>query len=310
MIGGTCIDRAGNVGLAALPVSYDATAPQVTSAHPSRPPDANGWYNRPLAVSFRGSDAMSQVDTCTEVSYSGPDAADASVSGSCRDRAGNGSASLPLALRYDSTAPTLTQLRAKAGNGMAQLSWIASPDTTFVELRRSGVLVYSGSATSFTDRRLKNGVRYRYVLTGYDEAGNTSDERGCGEPDCSARLATCGRDRVRSAAACLAARRGGDVLQRPAVAPGKDPQRLAEGDIAPAPADVDLRRPPVPSGAGALPVVRLARLRTSRGEEVRPAARIELVRGALTRASQEPRRERQEDGVAEDEDEECEPAGQ
>ena len=174
VIGGNCIDRAGNVGLAALPVSFDATAPQVTSAHPSRPPDANGWYNRPLAVSFRGSDATSQVDTCTEASYSGPDAADASVSGSCRDRAGNSSASLPLALRYDSTAPTLTQLRAKAGNGTAQLSWIASPDTTFVELRRSGVLVYSGSATSFTDRRLKNGVRYRYLLTGYDEAGNTA----------------------------------------------------------------------------------------------------------------------------------------
>jgi hypothetical protein len=174
VIGGNCIDRAGNVGLAALPVSYDATAPQVTGAHPSRPPDGNGWYNRPLAVSFRGSDVTSQVDTCTEASYSGPDTAGASVPGSCLDRAGNGSASVPFPLRYDSTAPTLTQLRAKAGNGTAQLSWIASPDTTLVELRRSAVLVYSGSAKSFTDRRLKNGVRYRYLLTGYDEAGNTA----------------------------------------------------------------------------------------------------------------------------------------
>lgn len=159
VIGGTCIDRAGNVGLAALRVSYDATVPEVTSSHPSRPPDANGWYNRPLVVSFRGSDVTSQIDTCTETSYSGPDATAASV---------------PFALRYDSTAPSLTQLRAKAGNGTVQLSWIASPDTTLVELRRSGVLVYSGSATSFTDRRLKNGVRYHYALTGYDEAGNAA----------------------------------------------------------------------------------------------------------------------------------------
>jgi hypothetical protein len=174
VIGGVCLDRAGNVGLASLPVSYDATAPVVTSAVPSRPPDANRWYNRPLVVRFMGSDVTSQIGTCTEVSYGGPDAAEASVRGSCRDRAGNGSASMPFALRYDSTAPSLTQLRAKAGNGMAQLSWAASADTALVELRRSGVLVYRGSATSFTDRRLKNGVRYRYALTGFDEAGNAA----------------------------------------------------------------------------------------------------------------------------------------
>jgi hypothetical protein len=36
------------------------------------------------------------------------------------------------------------------------------------------VLVYSGSASSFTDRRLKNGVRYRYTLTGFDDARNAA----------------------------------------------------------------------------------------------------------------------------------------
>ena len=174
MIGGACTDRAGNVGLAALSVSYDATAPEVTSADPARVPDANGWYRRPLVVRFRGSDMMSQIDSCTEASYSGPDATDASVSGSCRDRAGNGSASLRFALRYDSTAPSLTRFRVEAGNRTAKLSWIASPDTAFVELRRSGVLVYGGSSTSFTDRGLKNGVRYRYELTAFDAAGNAA----------------------------------------------------------------------------------------------------------------------------------------
>lgn len=174
VLGGLCIDKAGNVGLASLPVSYDATAPVVTSASPSRPPDANRWYNRPVVVSFKGSDLTSQIDRCTETSYGGPDAAEAMVRGSCWDRAGNGSAAMPFALRYDSTAPSLTQFRAKAGNRTAQLSWTASPDTALVELRRSGVLVYRGSATSFTDKRLKNGVRYRYDLTGFDEAGNAA----------------------------------------------------------------------------------------------------------------------------------------
>lgn len=178
VVGGVCLDKAGNVGLASLPVSYDATAPMVTGARPSRLPDANGWYNRALVVSFHGSDVTSQIEACTEASYAGPDAAAATVTGSCRDRAGNGGGSMPFALRYDSTAPSITQLRAEAGNGTAQLSWTASPDTTHVELRRSGVLLYSGSATSFTDRRLKNGVQYRYSLTGSDEAGNNSGARG------------------------------------------------------------------------------------------------------------------------------------
>jgi hypothetical protein len=174
VIGGVCLDKAGNVGLASLPVSYDATAPQVTGASPSRPPDANGWYNRALVVSFHGSDVTSQVDTCTQARYSGPDASGASVTGSCRDRAGNGSTAAAFTLRFDSNAPSLTDVRAKPGNGAAKLSWTASPDTTRVEIRRGGKLVYSGPATSFTDRGLKNGVLYRYALTGYDEAANGS----------------------------------------------------------------------------------------------------------------------------------------
>ena len=113
-------------------------------------------------------------------------------------------------------------MRAKAGNGTAQLSWIASPDTTFVELRRSGVLVYSGSATSFTDRRLKNGVRYRYLLTGYDEAGNTATSGVAARP--IAPLVSPPPGATVSAPPRLAWRpvEKGDVLQRPAVAPGKD----------------------------------------------------------------------------------------
>jgi hypothetical protein len=41
-----------------------------------------------------------------------------------------------------------------------------------VEIRRGGRLVYSGTGKRFIDTRLKNGVRYRYTLTGYDEAAN------------------------------------------------------------------------------------------------------------------------------------------
>ena len=174
VVGGVCFDKAGNPGLAALPVSYDATAPVVTGADPSRPADANGWYNRPLAVSFRGSDATSEVDSCTTAPYAGPDAAEAAVTGSCRDRAGNTSAPASFTLRFDGTPPSLGGVRVTSGNGRAELRWTASPDTSLVEIRRAGRLVYSGTDTSFIDKGLDNGKVYRYSLTAIDEAANSA----------------------------------------------------------------------------------------------------------------------------------------
>ena len=176
VVGGVCVDKAGNVGLASLSVSYDATAPVVAGAEPARLPDANGWYNHPVVVGFRGSDATSGIASCTQATYAGPDSSDASVTGSCHDHAGNGGGSLPFGLRFDSTAPAIGGLRVKPGNGSAVLSWTASPDTTLVEIHRGAKRVYSGTGTTFTDKGLSNGVRYRYTLKSYDEAANSSTE--------------------------------------------------------------------------------------------------------------------------------------
>jgi hypothetical protein len=86
--------------------AYDATPPTVTAA-PARAPDANGWYNHAVGVTFQGTDAVSGIDGCTSASYSGPDSATASLAGSCHDKAGNvQNVSLPL--KYDSTPPTVT----------------------------------------------------------------------------------------------------------------------------------------------------------------------------------------------------------
>ena len=117
---GTCRDRAGNQsGTSAFALSYDATVPQVTGASPSRAPDSNGWYNHSLSIGFTGSDATSGIDTCTQASYAGPDNAAASVSGSCRDRAGNQSGTSAFALSYDATGPLVaaTPARAPDSNG-------------------------------------------------------------------------------------------------------------------------------------------------------------------------------------------------
>jgi large repetitive protein len=172
IVGGTCVDNAGNVGLGSLPVQYDATAPQVTGAAADRAPDGAGWYNRAVVVTFQGRDETSEIDACTRAAYAGPDSSTASVSGSCRDRAGNQSGASPFPLRYDGTPPALSDVRVKAGNRRAELSWKATQDTAEVEIRRNTSVVYRGTGTSFTDTHLENGVRYRYTLAAFDEARN------------------------------------------------------------------------------------------------------------------------------------------
>ena len=39
----------------------DKDAPSVTAMTPARAPDANGWFNKPVALSFSGSDATSGI---------------------------------------------------------------------------------------------------------------------------------------------------------------------------------------------------------------------------------------------------------
>jgi hypothetical protein len=182
VVGGICLDKAGNAGVGSFALQFDATPPQVTGATPARQPDSNGWYNQPLDVRFQGTDATSAIEGCTQARYAGPDAGAASVSGFCRDRAGNRSADSSFGLKYDATPPAITDMTAKAGDRRAVLSWTASPDTTSVEIHRAGTLVYRGHDESFTDTGLKNGVRYYYTLTGYDEAHNAATNTAAATP--------------------------------------------------------------------------------------------------------------------------------
>jgi len=112
-VSGTCTDTAGNVSAPfTYDLKYDSTPPSVT-ASPARPPDANGWYNHAVGVSFNGTDSTSGIDSCTSASYSGPDSSAASVQGTCTDKAGN-SAGASLTLEYDATPPAIKVALARA----------------------------------------------------------------------------------------------------------------------------------------------------------------------------------------------------
>jgi hypothetical protein len=175
----SCTDNAGNTGGASFDFKYDATPPAV-EAKADRQPDARGWYNRELTVSFNGSDATSGLHSCAPaVTYRGPDAPKPAVSGTCMDKAANTSPPAAYELRYDTRPPVLARVRAEITGRGILLKWRTSKDTFSVGVvRRPGLkgrspsTIYSGRAALFTDRRLKKGVKYRYTVTAYDEAGN------------------------------------------------------------------------------------------------------------------------------------------
>jgi hypothetical protein len=160
-----------------LVIHVDRTPPSVDAAVPARPPDHGDWYNRPVGFSFQGSDATSGLQSCTPVTYSGPDGAGVQVQGTCRDRAGNvASAAFPL--NYDVTPPGTPDARAIPGDGLVRIEWSGAQGADAIEIARltpgATAALYRGGGSDFVDRGLENGVAYRYRLTAIDRAGNTA----------------------------------------------------------------------------------------------------------------------------------------
>jgi predicted secreted protein len=100
-------DLADNTAEAtAEPFKVDKTPPTV-KAEPSRPPDANGWYNRDVTVTFKCDDRISGLASCTPatlvtVSREGRDQV---VQGEAVDKAGN-RATATAKISLDRTPPT------------------------------------------------------------------------------------------------------------------------------------------------------------------------------------------------------------
>lgn len=187
--GGTCRDKAGNSAGAGFGFKYDATPPAVTGATADRPPDLNGWYNHHLVVTFAGSDTTSGVASCDARTYDKPNDAAAALSGSCRDNAGNLSAAGSFAFKFDATPPTLGNLVVNALDHAVTIAWKASADVADVKIVRTGGgataprTVYAGKrVTAYTDKSVRNGHRYRYLVTARDAAGNQSVEKALATP--------------------------------------------------------------------------------------------------------------------------------
>jgi len=165
------------------PLHIEISAPSAT-ATPDRPPDANGWYNHPVSVTFAGN-AFSGIASCTAPqTFSGPATTGTSLSGTCTDNAGKtAGASFPF--RYDASPPSLSadsqpadgsvDLSWQASSGPAPLAWIQVARNPGVAAGAADVL-YQGGGTSYKDKRVRNGTHYTYTVTAMDQAGNMSQQ--------------------------------------------------------------------------------------------------------------------------------------
>ncbi|HKG44538.1 MAG TPA: hypothetical protein VKB10_09900 [Gaiellaceae bacterium] len=159
-------------------VRIDRGAPAV-SPMPDRKPDANGWYNHPVGVTFAGTDRVSGIATCGRITYAGPDDKQALLTGTCADRAGN-VASASYGMKYDSTAPVFQRVFVEHGRGAVTLRWQTSPDVRLSEVVRARAVPrgndrrrYHGKAKSMRDRHLRIGRAYYYRVTVWDAAANS-----------------------------------------------------------------------------------------------------------------------------------------
>jgi hypothetical protein len=125
---GTCTDQAGNTSSPLTlpnPIKYDSSPP-VLAPSPDRAPNGNGWYRSPVTVTWNGSDKTSGIASCPNSStYSNGDSANASLSVTCTDQAGN-SALVSFGLKYDSTAPALAPSPDRSPNANG---WYRNPVT-------------------------------------------------------------------------------------------------------------------------------------------------------------------------------------
>jgi hypothetical protein len=184
-------------------IKLDSTPPTVIGLVPARPADFGGWFNHPVGLGFRGSDATSGIASCTGTTYAGPDASPARITGGCTDAAGNAaSATFPLA--YDATPPPTPHVTLRPGNRRMTLRWskLGAGELASVSRSRAGkkaASVFSGKAAGFTDRRLRNGRRYRYTVAIRDQAGNRARAGIVAVPTASRLLLPAKGARMRSA---------------------------------------------------------------------------------------------------------------
>ena len=253
---------------------------------PARAPDANGWYNQPLAVHLqRRPTPPRRSRPVRRPTYAGPDNPNASVSGTCTRQRRELRPSASYALKYDATPSKLSsvpssrqasQWRSSTG------SWPGSRRSIQVASARAGPEGRGRRASSSRgarpangtiDRGLRPGREYHYQLTATDAAANKATKTLDFSPAerCSSRLRASASPRRLSSSGRQV--RGASyynvILVRGRRVFSAWPVQRAPAVAA----RLDVPRASLQTAVGHYQLVRLARLRLALGREVREVAR-------------------------------------
>ncbi|MBZ5508477.1 MAG: Ig-like domain-containing protein [Acidobacteriia bacterium] len=112
---GTATDLVGNTAQTSVTVNIDLTAPLIT-ASTSPAPNAAGWNNTDVLVSYLCSDSLSGIAVCPPPATVSTEGANVEVTGQAVDKAGN-TAGVTTSLKIDKTPPLVTATAAPPPNG-------------------------------------------------------------------------------------------------------------------------------------------------------------------------------------------------
>ena len=169
----SCTDLAGNAAAAETSGAFqvDKTAP-TASANAAPLPNANGWNNTDVTVTFSGTDGLSGIDACSTPVTLSTDGAGQSASGTCTDKAGNDSTTATASsINIDKTKPTLAWTGGPADGSSHYFGFVPPAPTCTASDALSGpdTCVVTGYGASVGPHTM--------TATAKDKAGNTHTEQ-------------------------------------------------------------------------------------------------------------------------------------
>jgi len=172
---GTAVDKAGNsASVTVSGINIDKTPPTITGSR-SPDPNANGWNNTDVTVSFTCSDGLSGIDTCSPSVTLSDEGAGQSATGTAVDKAGNSASVTVGDINIDKTPPILTIIVPEPYDvrpyGTA-LNFSATDSLSGVADVKATVMTVGGSWDVSSGYVPGVGV-YSVAVWAIDQAGNT-----------------------------------------------------------------------------------------------------------------------------------------
>jgi hypothetical protein len=175
------------VGVSVAAVAADSTPPVITYTFAGTA-GKDGWFRSDVRVTWYVSDPESIYAAGPECLSPAPLVATGETRSCSAASAGGTSSITTPPVKIDKVPPQLTKAEVKKGDRFVTLSWAATGGVAAVTVTRAdpaaaaATPMYTGTGTSWTDRSVKNGVRYRYELRVEDAAGNAVSKRLAATP--------------------------------------------------------------------------------------------------------------------------------